>query len=239
MLQLESPDEKNSAGVFYHILPQSHNCTKSYRFTSNELTLFLQAMIADLKADSERWEQERRATALRGQTSNSISFRDSDGIILESNTPIVEYRASTTHQTRQYYGPTEAAPGAQIGYPAAASAATSQGAYDSSAQAGYPGPSYAQPSVGYAQPQAYAVQNTNYYDSGADMSIAGDQRGLSARPRPQDSTTLASQQPESHNLYSRPGPPDSSTQYASQQTDPHYGRGTYHLQLFYSRRNML
>ena len=197
-------------------------------------------MIADLKADSERWEQERRATALRGQPSHGISFRDSDGIIRKSNTPIVEYRASLTRQARQYYGPTEAAPGVQIGYPAPALAAISQGVYDTSAQSGYSEPGYAQPSVGYAQPQAYAVQDSNYYISGTDMSIAGDHRGLSARPLPQNSTTLASQQPESHNLYySRPGPPDSPTQYASQQTDPYYGRGTYHPQLFYSRRNVL
>ena len=66
-------------------------------------------MIADLKADSERWEAERRATQSRGQPSNGISFRDSDGIVGKSNTPIVEYRASTTHQSRQYYGPTSEA----------------------------------------------------------------------------------------------------------------------------------
>jgi len=49
-------------------------------------------MIADLKADSERWEAERRGTAT-------------------SNTPIVDYRSSTTHQSRLHYGPTTEAAG--------------------------------------------------------------------------------------------------------------------------------
>jgi hypothetical protein len=91
-------------------------------------------MIADLKADSERWEAERRETASRGQPANGISFRDSDGIVRKSNTPIVEYRASTTHQSRQYYGLPEAAAGATMGNAAATSAATQQGVYDSSSQ---------------------------------------------------------------------------------------------------------
>ena len=64
-------------------------------------------MIADLKADSERWEAERRVTAQRGQPSNGTLLRDSNGIVRKSNTPVVDYRASTTHQSRQYYGPTK------------------------------------------------------------------------------------------------------------------------------------
>jgi len=63
-------------------------------------------MIADLKADSERWEAERRANASRGSPFNSISFQDFDDIVRKSNTSIADYRASTTHLSRQYYGPT-------------------------------------------------------------------------------------------------------------------------------------
>ncbi|KAI1501607.1 hypothetical protein F5X99DRAFT_192831 [Biscogniauxia marginata] len=48
------------------------------------------AMIEDLKADSARWDQERR------QQSAS-----------RNNTAGVQYRNSDTHQSRQYYGPTE------------------------------------------------------------------------------------------------------------------------------------
>jgi uncharacterized phage-like protein YoqJ len=51
------------------------------------LTPIHQAMIADLKADSERWEAERRAATARVA-------------------PVVDYRSSLTHQSRQYYGPT-------------------------------------------------------------------------------------------------------------------------------------
>ena len=126
-------------------------------------------MIADLKADSERWEAERRATASRGQPSNGISFRDSDGIVRKSNTPIVEYRASTTHQSRQYYGPTSETASAVSsgGYQQPASSSSGQ-VYHSSVQGGYAQPNYAQPSSGYQQQTPAYVQDTpNYYVSGA------------------------------------------------------------------------
>jgi hypothetical protein len=192
-------------------------------------------MIADLKADSERWEQERRATASRGQPSN------------------VEYRASTTHQSRQYYGPTEAAPGAAPGYPAANPAAAQPGVYDSSSQAGYQQQGYAQPAAGYVQPQGYAVQDTNYYISGGHMAV-DDRTGASARgtvpvtqagvprsgnvqyptsansayPAPQDSRMYYSSQ--------QPGVPVTSAQYPTQPGDPYYGRGPYDSQDTYDSR---
>jgi len=50
-------------------------------------------MIADLKADSERWEAERRQFAQRSQPSNgTYLFSRSDGIVQKSNRPIVEYQ---------------------------------------------------------------------------------------------------------------------------------------------------
>lgn len=201
-------------------------------------------MIADLKADSERWEQERRATASRGQPSNGIPFRDSDGIVRKSNTNIVEYRASTTHQSRQYYGPTEAAPGAAPGYPTSAATGTQQ-VYDSSAQSAYPQQSYAQPSTGYVQqPQGYAVQDNNYYVGG---HMAVDDRGSSARvPVTQSSVPRSNvQYPSSNSAYpaqdsrtlyyssaQQPGVAVSSTaaQYPQQPADPYYGRGAYNHQ---------
>jgi hypothetical protein len=74
-------------------------------------------MVADIKADSERWEAERRATASRGQHSYGISSQDPGGIARKPNTPIVEYRASTTYKSRQYYRPSEAAlAAAPLGY---------------------------------------------------------------------------------------------------------------------------
>ncbi|OIW30655.1 hypothetical protein CONLIGDRAFT_286813 [Coniochaeta ligniaria NRRL 30616] len=57
------------------------------------------AMIQDLKADSARWDAERRA-ASRGQPGAAgAPSRGNDG-----------YRNSETHHQRQYYGPTSADP---------------------------------------------------------------------------------------------------------------------------------
>ena len=203
-------------------------------------------MIADLKADSERWEAERRATASRGQPSNGISFRDSDGIVRKSNTPIVEYRASTTHQSRQYYGPTsETAQPAPLGYQQPSSTSTGQ-VYDSSAQGGYPQQSsYAQPSSGYQQAQGYPVQDSSsYYVAGGDMAV--DTRGSAARvpvttqsPIPRSNVQYASsssaypQQQDSRTMYyssQQPGVAVSSAQYSAQPADPYYGRGAYNHQ---------
>jgi len=196
--------------------PQTRQIQQGYFITAyRNLTT---AMIADLKADSDRWEAERRATASRGQPSN------------------VEYRASTTHQSRQYYGPTEATPGPPMGHSGAATPATQSQVYDSSA-GGYPQQSYAQPSSGgYAQPSAgYAGQESNYYFAGADMAV--DQRSQAripvsqTQPRgsvqyPTSSSTYPAQQ-DSRTLYysqQQPSVAATSTQYSAQPTDPYYGR---------------
>jgi hypothetical protein len=206
-------------------------------------------MIADLKADSERWEAERRATASRGQPSNGISFRDSDGIVRKSNTPIVEYRASTTHQSRQYYGPTsETAQPAPLGYQQPASTSTGQ-VYDSSAQGSYPQQSsYAQPSSGYQHAQGYAMPDSNFYLAGADMAV--DQRSSAARvpvttqsPIPRSNVQYASsstsypQQQDTRTMYyssQQPGVAVSSAQYSTQPTDTYYGRGAYNHSYLHS-----
>jgi hypothetical protein len=208
-------------------------------------------MIADLKADSERWEAERRATQSRGQPSNGISFRDSDGIVGKSNTPIVEYRASTTHQSRQYYGPTsETAQPATLGYQQPSSTPTGQ-VYDS-AQGGYPQQSsYAQPPSAYQQSQGYAVQDSSNYYAGADFGIDPRSSGVDPRssgarvpvttqssiPRSNvqyaPSSSTYPQQQDSRTMYSsyqQPGVAVSSAQY-SQSQDPYYSnRGAYNYQ---------
>ena len=203
-------------------------------------------MIADLKADSDRWEAERRQTQSRGQPSNGIPLRESDGIIRKSNTPIVEYRASTTHQSRQYYGPTEAAPGmATPGYASSASSGSvaQQGVYDQ----GYASSGgYAQPvSSGYATtPSGYSQQDNNYYVAGAHMGAIPDadpSRSGGRAPVPQSGTVprgAAGQQygatpsyaQRDTNTYYSPQPPAtsvSSSQYPPNPTDPYYGRGAY------------
>lgn len=206
-------------------------------------------MIADLKADSARWEAERSQTASRGQPSNGISSRDSDGMVRNSNTPIVEYRSSTTHQSRQYYGPTEAAaPAVSQGYggaPAYQSAGVSiqQGVYDNGYQQQYApqAPVYADP--GYNAP-------SEYYVAGADLTV--DQRSGRA-PVPQSGTVPRTgqqvqyansyQQPDArgYTTYSgqnAPSPISYTPGSAQQPSDPYYGRGAYN-QASYFRNSSL
>jgi len=203
-------------------------------------------MIADLKADSARWEDERRATASRGQPANGIPLRDSDGFVRKSNTPIVGYRDSQTHSSRQYYGPTEPQGGGAPGYASNASPGP-QGVYDS-------GPSYSQnygaPAPGYNQQPGYAMQSENYYVAGADLRtdqtgarVAVPQSGINV-PRSNVSTVQYSgapsyQQPDRQNTYysgqvnpqvsSAQYPPSQQQQQQQQQpsADPYYGRGAY------------
>jgi hypothetical protein len=195
-------------------------------------------MIADLKADSERWENERRATATRGP-SNGIPLRDSDGFV-RSNKPIVGYRDSTTHQSRQYYGPTEPQAGGTQGYPPGTPTGGQQ-VYDSGPS--YQQSGYSQPAgPGYAQP-GYPIPSDNYYVAGADMNVeqprtrvAAGQSGINV-PRTNVSNVQypgsnAYQQPDNRTYYpTQAGPAASSTQYPSQQPpDAYYGRGAYNHQ---------
>ncbi|TVY83933.1 hypothetical protein LSUE1_G003229 [Lachnellula suecica] len=239
--------------------PQTRQIQQGYFITAyRNLTT---AMIADLKADSERWDAERRQTASRGQPSNGITFRDTDGIVRKSNTPIVEYRASTTHQSRQYYGPTEAAPGmATAGYPqggATAGGGAQQGVYDP----GYGASGYAQPAGGYATPSSGYSQQDNYYVAGANMGVNMDiDNPRSGRaPIPSSGTAVPraaggqqygaapayAQRDSQSSYYSpQPGQPSSvsSSQYPSNPADPYYGRagapvaGTYDPQDVYDGR---
>jgi len=182
-------------------------------------------MIADLKADSARWEQERRQTASRGQPQN------------------VEYRSSTTHQSRQYYGPTEAGPPQTSGYPAtggyqaAATTAQGQGVYDSQQyqnSSGYSQPAQTYPGVA----QGYGSQD-NYY-VGANLNVdqqrsdrPGGQSGAVPRTAVPSYTTPTYQQADSRGYYVQPGAsPVSAQQGYSQPSDPFYGRGAYNHSQF-------
>jgi len=193
------------------------------------------AMIADLKADSARWEDERRATASRGQPAN------------------VGYRDSQTHSSRQYYGPTEPQGGGAPGYASNASPGP-QGVYDS-------GPSYSQnygaPAPGYNQQPGYAMQSENYYVAGADLRtdqtgarVAVPQSGINV-PRSNVSTVQYSgapsyQQPDRQNTYysgqvnpqvsSAQYPPSQQQQQQQQQpsADPYYGRAAPVTDTMYS-----
>jgi hypothetical protein len=133
-------------------------------------------MIADLKADSKRWDKERAETlndgSAQGQSANGI--RDSSGNFRNSNTPLVGgYRDSTVHQSRQYYGPTEAAVATPTGgYPSSSAAGGVTQAQEVYSQGYGPGQSYGQPNSYGAPPTAYGHQPDNYsYVAGADYGI--------------------------------------------------------------------
>lgn len=193
-------------------------------------------MIADLKADSERWDNERRQTAnARGQPSNGIPLRDSNGFV-RSNKPIVGYRDSIIHQSRQYYGPTEPQQAAAPGY---SSAPPAQQVVFNDGPPYQPQQSYTQPAQpGYTQPGYAVPSDNNYYVAGADLGV--ERARVPAQPgvnvprtnvsNVQYSAGTSYQQPERSSYYpGQPGTPVSQAQtYPSQQPqDPYYGRGAY------------
>lgn len=199
-------------------------------------------MIADLKADSARWDDERRATAPRGQPSNGTPSRDSNGFVRQSNAPTVGYRDSTTHQSRQYYGPTEGQ--LQSGYASSAAPGPQGGVYDSGPS--YPSNSYGAPAGNYAPQPVYAMQSENYYVAGADLRTADPagtrsvpQAGVSVprtgNPGQYSATPQhGGQQPDPRGgYYSGQSGQQPPIQYSSTQqtsTDPYYGRGAYNHQ---------
>lgn len=210
-------------------------------------------MVEDLKADSARWEQEQRqASAGRGQLSNGISPRGSEGSGWKSNAPVVGYTNSQVHQSRQYYGPTEPVPGAAPSYASSTGTMDSQSTYGSNSSYQQPGYGSQQQSSYSQQPQAgYAIPDNQYYIAGSDMGVEPprqrapvQQSGMTV-PRGQvaytGNPTVYQQQPSQDGRgYSSAGPqyPASSAaqQYAAhptqQPTDPYYGRGAYIHQQF-------
>jgi hypothetical protein len=195
-------------------------------------------MIADLKADSSRWDDERRATTSRGQPANGI--RDLNGNFRKSNIPVVGYRESTTHQSRQYYGPTEAVanPPPTGAYPptSAAGGVPQQQVYSP----GYGSEqSYSQPSPGgYGGPGArYGAphQPDNYaYVSGGDLQpdlqpAQSVPRGVAGYPS-QPPTSYPDSRGNVGGYYPPPGPQgQASQQYAAHPNDPYYGRQSTYI----------
>ncbi|KAG5995647.1 hypothetical protein E4U54_002815 [Claviceps lovelessii] len=87
--------------------PQTGQVVQGYYITAyRNLTT---AMIEDLKADSARWDSERRAQTSRNAPGGIQASRDATGVLARpsSNSPAVQYRYSETHQSRQHLGPTE------------------------------------------------------------------------------------------------------------------------------------
>lgn len=230
--------------------PQTGQVVQGYYITAyRNLTT---AMIEDLKADSARWDSERRA-----QTSR--------------NTTGVQYRYSETHQSRQHHGPTEAsyqqdpyardsgfdgprypgtgAPGytgaAGSAYQQQAYAATSGGAYGS-----YPQPQQSPPPTDPrygSTPQAGSVLNQAFQAAQDPYTAMGtnlnrNPRGYAANDpyaNPAASAAPAQQAAYATSGASQPGypattspfqyssqvPPPAAQSYATMQPqDPFYGR---------------
>jgi hypothetical protein len=213
--------------------PQTREVKPGYFITAyRNLTT---AMIADLKADSDRWEAERRATSSQSRGGQSLN---------------AEYRSSATHQTRQYYGPSaEAAP--QVNTPLSHSSGPSSVTMGGTQQqevygpsAGYP-QSYSQQGSSYAQSQGYSQPDYNNYAATSGVSNAYVTGGHLEPVEPQRSTRGAPAQPPTQTIPRTNYPPTSSTypaqsyypqtgqqgppqqQYAPQQPTQYYGRGAY------------
>ncbi|KAK7432829.1 hypothetical protein QQZ08_000692 [Neonectria magnoliae] len=230
--------------------PQTGQGVQGYYITAyRNLTT---AMIEDLKADSARWDSERRA-----QTSR--------------NTTGVQYRYSETHQSRQHHGPTEApyqadpysrdsafdgprypgtgAPGytgaAGSSYTQQGYASTSGGAYGSypqTAQSPPPtDPRYGStPQGGSVLNQAYQTAQDPYTAMGANSNARAyatsnpyANQAASAAPsqQPAYATSGVSQQSypatTSPFQYSAQVPPAGAQSYATMQPqDPFYGRAS-------------
>ncbi|KAF4969738.1 hypothetical protein FSARC_3081 [Fusarium sarcochroum] len=224
--------------------PQTGQAVQGYYITAyRNLTT---AMIEDLKADSARWDSERRA-----QTSR--------------NTSGVQYRYSETHQSRQHHGPTEGPyqtdpyardsafdspryPGTGApGYTGAAGSysqsygSTSGGAYGGYAQAQQsPPPADARfsatPSAGSVLNQSFQAPQDPYMAVGTNQrqrGYAGDpyanQMAASAASAQQAAyataaPTQAGYSGSAYQQYSGQIPPAAATSYTMQPQDPFYGR---------------
>jgi len=64
-------------------------------------------MIQDLKADSARWDAERRQQSANRSSAGGGIIASNGLYNRSSNSPPVQYRNSDIHQLRQHYGPTE------------------------------------------------------------------------------------------------------------------------------------
>lgn len=173
----------------------------------------LQAMIADLKADSQRWYEERDATLARSQQNSGTSDFEQ-----------ARYRESIVHQFRHYYGPYETTSASTAG-------GRERESYPESLMA-----TYGQPMSGYqvpvTQPHALAA---NYYIAGAAMLAPSTDTGLAAPvaqfPMPRSNIQVASSnvRPDSMTSYysSLPevGASTPVAASAAQPADPYYGRG--------------
>ncbi|KAF4973779.1 hypothetical protein FZEAL_9226 [Fusarium zealandicum] len=228
--------------------PQTGQVVQGYYITAyRNLTT---AMIEDLKADSARWDSERRAQTSRNTSGGTIASRTAAGAPPRhsSNSPVVQYRYSETHQSRQHHGPTEGPyqtdpyardpafdnpryPGTGApGYTGAAgSYAQAYGSTSSGAYGGYPqtqqspAPADARfsstPTAGSVLNQAYQAAQDPYMAIGANRN----QRGYAGDPYAnQMATSAASAQQAAYATAppTQPGYPASASYQYSGQVPP-------------------
>lgn len=145
-------------------------------------------MIADLKADTERWNAER--LAVRGRA------------------PYGEYGASTTHQSRQYYGPTDNP--------------TNQASGNPPTGTGYPNTSsvYQNPSSNYGNPSQYESGTSSGYPPSVNNNP-----GYGSNPT---SGGYTYNRPTQDYPYPTPQPPPGAGNIANLTSPTEYGgRGEY------------
>ncbi|KAH7020240.1 hypothetical protein EDB80DRAFT_561839 [Ilyonectria destructans] len=134
--------------------PQTGQVVQGYYITAHRnLTT---AMIEDLKADSARWDSERRAQTSRNTTGGIHASRNASGVPARhsSNSPVVQYWDSETHQSRQHNGPTDAS------YQQDPYARDS--GFDGPRYPGANAPGYTGPAGSEYQPQVYAAPSGVY-----------------------------------------------------------------------------
>ncbi|KAI1104542.1 hypothetical protein F4804DRAFT_341747 [Jackrogersella minutella] len=156
--------------------PQSGQIIQGYYI--NAYRNLTTAMIEDLKADSARWDQERRqqSASRNNAAGGTIASRDSNSVYVRlSNSPIVQYRNSDTHQSRQYYGPTEG--GFASADPNRDPYGDATPRYPGTGSAGYTGAagSYGAqqfPQGGYSTQQGYTTQSAQFQPQGASVTYA-------------------------------------------------------------------
>jgi hypothetical protein len=178
--------------------PQTGQVVQGYYITAyRNLTT---AMIEDLKADSARWDNERRA-----QTSR--------------NTSGVHYHQSETHQSRQHHGPSEA--------PYQADPYARDPGYDAKRYPGTGAPGYTGASTNYQQPPPQAQQPGSYSGGGYGGYPQSQQ---SPNPDTRYTSPGGSMMPPPPTGYQEPymatGANNMSRGYASNNGDPYASRSS-------------
>lgn len=175
-------------------------------------------MIEDLKADSARWDSERRAQTSRNTTGGIHTSRDASSVLprQSSNSPAVQYRYSETHQSRQHHGPTDGAPvfqadpfGRDSGFDGSGAGAGPR--YPGTGAPGYTGAA----GVSYAQQQQQAY-------AAATGAAYGSYQQSQQSPPPQDPRVAAMNQggyPSGQDPYITTGANSQRAGYGASPTD--------------------